>query len=219
MDTKSLVGEFLELQKAYAHTTRALVTSERYKHIALAGLIEKGDLGNEVLRESLLEHVGHLPVLATFLYPHIEHSSEVHIGHTLAMLAVHDIGETKTGDIFAYHKTTGDEEHEMRVAREVLNPTLHHLLDEYDAGETPDARYARSIDALAPNIREVDMPRVTMKRFKSLGATVDDVIEKKRKLHEWDTVLLEIFDTCMTQYRCVETGDPFVLPVKECDVV
>lgn len=45
------------------------------------------DPDDVVVRESLMEHVGSLPVLATALYPYI-HDNEVNLGDTLTMLAI-----------------------------------------------------------------------------------------------------------------------------------
>lgn len=46
---------------------------------------------DSLVRETLLAHVGSLPVLATVLYPYIN-DSEVDLGEALTMLAIHDIG-------------------------------------------------------------------------------------------------------------------------------
>ncbi len=217
-DAKRLVQEFLKLQKAYSFTKRALITSDRYVQIAKAGMVDVKDYENEVLHEPLIEHIGHLPILASFLYPHIEHTQSVDLGRSLIMLSIHDIGETVTGEIFAYHKTNSDSQTEYQAALEVLHPDMHSYFEEYEANETLDAKYARAIDALAPNIHEVDMPNVTMERFTRLNASVSDVIKKKKKYVEWDIVLLEIFDLLMTQYNRINNGDRPVFKPEPYDI-
>ncbi len=219
MTVKELVQDFLKLQNTYSFTKRALVTADRYSQIALKGLVDKQDYSNEVLREPLIEHVGHLPILASYFYPHIEHSDKVDLGRAMIMLSVHDIGETVVGEIFAYHKTEQDSVDEYEAALKVLHPSLHPYLDEYEANETFDAKYARSMDVLAPNIHEVDMPRVTMRRFSHLNASVQDVISKKRKYMEWDTVLLEVFDMLMSQYQAITDWDELIFTPEEYDIV
>jgi hypothetical protein len=219
MDIKELVQDFLKLQNAYSFTKRALVTGDRYSQIALQGLVDKKGYDNEILRESLMEHVGHLPVLAAYFHPHIEHSKEVNLGRVMVMLSIHDIGETVTGDIFAYHKTDQNNIDEYEVALKVLHPSFHPYIEEYEANETLDARYAKSVDALAPNIHEVDMPKVTMERFAFLHASVQDVIDKKRKYMEWDSVILEVFDLLMLQYRTIERGGEPIFQPESWDVL
>lgn len=217
-DIKEIIQEFLKLQNAYSFTKRALVTADRYVQIAQAGMVDIKDYDNEVLREPLVEHVGHLPILASYLHPHIEHSDKVDLGRALIMLSIHDIGETVTGEIFAYHKTNNDSETEYQAALKVLHPNFHIYLDEYEAGETLDAKYAKAIDALAPNIHEVDMPNVTMERFARLGASVDHVIKKKRQYCEWDGVLLEVFDLLMSQYDGVNNGGKLIFEPEPYDL-
>ncbi|MCA9357540.1 HD domain-containing protein [Candidatus Nomurabacteria bacterium] len=219
MNTKELVQDFLKLQNAYSFTKRALVTADRYSQIALKGLVDKNDYDNEILREPLMEHIGHLPILASYFHPHIEHSSEVNLGRAMVMLSIHDIGETITGEIFAYHKTEQDNVDEYEAAIRVLHPNFHSYLEEYEANETMDAKYAKSMDVLAPNIHEVDMPQITMKRFSQLNATYQKVIDKKRKYMEWDLVMLEVFDLLMSQYQNIENGSEPVFEPEPYDVV
>ena len=44
--------------------------------------------GDDLIRETLLEHVGSLPMVATALYPLIK-DPEVNLGDSLIMLAIH----------------------------------------------------------------------------------------------------------------------------------
>jgi len=219
MNTKELVQDFLKLQNAYSFTKRALVTADRYSQIALKGLVDKKDYDNEILRESLVEHIGHLPILAAYFHPHIEHTDEVDLGRAMVMLSIHDIGETVTGEIFAYHKTEQNNRDEYEAALSVLHPSLHPYIKEFEANETLDAKYAKSMDVLAPNIHEVDMPKVTVERFKLLNASVQNVIDKKRKYMEWDNVLLEVFDLMMSQYQSIENGGELIFKPEPYDLV
>ena len=166
MTTKERLIEFLKLQNTYAFTTRTLVTPDRYKRIALSGFVDKKDYTNDVLREPLIEHIGHLPILASYWHPYIEHTDKVDLGKVLTMLSIHDIGETVTGEICAYHKTEEDGDDEYKAALEVMHPNYHAYMDEFEALETYDAKFAKAIDAIAPNIRAVDMPKVTIARAK-----------------------------------------------------
>ncbi len=219
METKQLVKDFLALQKAYAFTNRKLVTAERYFRLAKPGILGKKDYNHLALQESLTEHVGHLNILAAFFHPHITHSKQVNLGRALTMLAIHDIGETVTGDIFSYDKTEAHDGIEYQHALNVLHKDYHPLLEEYEARESLDAKYAKAIDALAPNIHEVDMPRITIEWFHQMGATSQSIIKKKRKFMEWEPVLLEVFDLVVDQYRRVEEGEELIFQPHDFDQV
>ena len=60
------------------------------------------DFNDEMIRESLLEHVGCLPIIACFLHPYLD--KKVDLGRVLIMLTVHDIGEIETGDEMTFTK-------------------------------------------------------------------------------------------------------------------
>ena len=108
-------------------------------------------------RENSAEHSWHLALLAIVL---VEHAAEpVDVARVVAMLLVHDLVEIDAGDTFAYD----DVGHETKVEREVqaaerlygLLPsdqgtTLRALWDEFERGDTADARFALAIDRLQP---------------------------------------------------------------------
>ena len=206
-DVKQLVEDLLVLQERYSFTKRNLVTADRYEQIAKQGLVSEDDYTNEVLREPLLEHVGHLPVLATFLHPHIEHSDEVDLGRVLTMLAVHDIGETVVGDVFTYNKTEADDKAEYEAALDLLPKPLHKIYEDYEQRVSRDSLYAKSIDALAPITHSMYRAKVKIDHFKLKGATIQDVIDKKAAYFEWDKVLKEIFELCIEHYQRVDRGE------------
>lgn len=205
MNTKELIDNFLKLQKSYAFTKRKTITSDRYVHIVKSGILKGDYLNSDAVLESLSEHIGHLPILASYFYPHLR-NDEVDLGRVLIMLSIHDIGETVTGEIFAYSKTESDENDEISAAFRILNPSLHEYLIEYEQKESFDAKYARSIDIIAPNILGLDRAHINLKKFKLLGAKVDDIILKKRKYMEWNPLMLNIFDTIIEEFKNIESG-------------
>ena len=84
MTTKQIIKELLDLQNNYSFTFRAMVTSERISHC----LNNPGEINikEKRVREPLIEHVGHLPIIASFLYSHLENKDKVNLGRTLIML-------------------------------------------------------------------------------------------------------------------------------------
>ena len=201
-----LIQQLLDLQNKYARTPRAIVTGERLEYALSRGA--NINIEEAHIREKLLEHVGHLPVIAAFLHTHLEHREKVNLGRSLIMLAVHDIGETITGDVLTYHKSDKQSEEENAIAKTLLPKEFIPYFDEFELRETFDAKYAKSVDAIAPLLHELDMPNLTRNRFQTYGFNSTNIRTKKRKLFEWDNSLLQLFESMTDAYRKIERGEP-----------
>ena len=217
-NTKQLIADFLRLQRNYQFTRRSSMTKERFKDVAQANPKIALDPSATHIVEPLIEHVGHLPIIASFFHQYLEHSNELHLGRVLIMLSIHDIGETELGDINTYTKTTTDEEEEIAVARKLIPPTLLPYFEEFEALETMDAKYAKVVDAMAPIFHKLDMPYINQKRFHAKGLRIDDIIKKKRTHMEWDSFLLEMFDVCIEQLKNAEENNELLFPAVSYDV-
>lgn len=121
----------------------------------------------QVLRQTLLidgsrqensaEHSWHIAIMAIVL---AEYASEsVDVLRAIKMLLIHDLVEIDAGDTFCYD-LKGNED---KAAREALAATrlfgllpeeqgveLRSLWEEFEAQETPDARFAAALDRLQP---------------------------------------------------------------------
>jgi putative hydrolase of HD superfamily len=108
-------------------------------------------------RENTAEHSWHLGIAALVLAPFA--SEPVDVATAVAMALVHDIVEIDAGDTFAYD----DAEGATKQAREEaaadrlfgLLPTetgrrFREMWDEYERGDTPEARFVMAVDRLAP---------------------------------------------------------------------
>jgi putative hydrolase of HD superfamily len=108
-------------------------------------------------RENSAEHSWHLGVLAIVL---AEHAPETLDGlQVLRMLLVHDVVEVDAGDTFIYdHEGQAGKLERERVAADRLfgllpddqARELRSLWEEFEARETPEARFAAALDRLAP---------------------------------------------------------------------
>jgi len=107
-------------------------------------------------QESVAEHSWLMAFAAVLIAPHLQHP--VDLGHTLKLIAVHDIAEVITGDI-PYFETSArkdnklaDETDAMDRIRSMLpeesGTLLLALWQEYEDGETPEAKFARALDKL-----------------------------------------------------------------------
>jgi putative hydrolase of HD superfamily len=107
--------------------------------------------------ENSAEHSWHLALMVVVL---AEHADEpIDLGHTVQLAIVHDLVEAYAGDTFVY----GDDDPEDQARREAeaadrlfgLLPDdqaahLRGLWDEFEARETPEARFAKAIGRLQP---------------------------------------------------------------------
>lgn len=107
-------------------------------------------------QESVAEHSWLMSVAAILLSPHLEHP--VDLGHTLKLIALHDIAEAITGDIPSFETSARkdskaqDEVRAMATIAAMLPPASASLLmslwQEYEDAVTPEAKFARALDKL-----------------------------------------------------------------------
>lgn len=107
-------------------------------------------------QESVAEHSWLMSVAAILLSPHLE--NPVDFGHTLKLIALHDIAEAITGDIPSFEtgarkdSKAQDEAQAMATIATMLPPASASLLlslwQEYEDAATPDAKFARALDKL-----------------------------------------------------------------------
>lgn len=108
-------------------------------------------------RENSGEHSWHLALYAMTLAEHAE--PEVDINRVIRMLLIHDLVEIDAGDapIFGTHDAAATEADELAAAKRIfgLLPKTQaqdflNLWLEFEGNETPDARFAKSLDRFQP---------------------------------------------------------------------
>ena len=114
-------------------------------------------LVDESRRENSAEHSWHLAMIAMVMAPHAK--EPIDFERAIRILLVHDIVEIDAGDvdIYDYEARQAQEAAEIIAADRIfaLLPEpeaseLRALWDEYEARETPEARFAYSCDRLQP---------------------------------------------------------------------
>jgi putative hydrolase of HD superfamily len=114
-------------------------------------------LVDESRRENSAEHSWHLAMIAMVMAPHAK--EPIDFERAIRILLVHDIVEIDAGDvdIYDYEARKAQEAAEIIAADRIfaLLPEpeaseLRALWDEYEARETPEARFAYSCDRLQP---------------------------------------------------------------------
>ncbi|MFD1344086.1 HD domain-containing protein [Litorisediminicola beolgyonensis] len=123
----------------------------------LKGVLRASRIGDGTRRENSAEHSWHLALYALILSEHAE--TEVDRDRVIRMLLIHDLVEIDAGDapIFAGAPDPGLAEKEEAAAKRIfglLPPDQAEealaLWLEFEAAESADARFAKSLDRFQP---------------------------------------------------------------------
>lgn len=127
------------------------------------------DKSKEVVRQTYLsdgsrkendaEHSWHLAVMAILLSEYAK--KEIDVLKTVSMVLIHDLVEIDAGDTYAYD-TEGNKtkrERELKAADRIFNllpedqaKKMRALWEEFERGDTPEARFAAALDKTQPVI-------------------------------------------------------------------
>ncbi|NJD19197.1 MAG: HD domain-containing protein [Gemmatimonadetes bacterium] len=138
--------------------------------------------------ENSAEHSWHLGVMASLLAEYAP--EDVDLERTLTMLLVHDVVEIDAGDTFAFDDAAlaHKEERERRAADRLfglLPPDqagkLRGLWDEFEAGSTPEARFANALDRFHALLQNVQNRGGTWKRH---GVTREQVLSRMEPVRD-----------------------------------
>ncbi len=124
----------------------------------LKGVERRNWLADGSRRENTAEHSWHLGI-ATMIMASFA-SEPVDLATAMCMALIHDIVEIDAGDTFAYDQ---GELNDNKQAREqaaadrlfgmlpaAMGERFRGLWDEYERGDTPEARYVMAVDRMAP---------------------------------------------------------------------
>lgn len=143
--------------------------------------------------ENDAEHSWHLAMMVLVL---AEHSNEtLDIVKTLKMVLIHDIVEIDAGDTFIYDAVkahTNTEEERLAAERifGLLPPGQAEefiaVWEEFEAGKTKEARFARSVDRLQPLLQNLSNNGGTWTEF---GIDYEKVYQKKKVIKQGSQLL------------------------------
>ena len=108
-------------------------------------------------QENDAEHAWHMAVMASLLQ---EYANEpIDLARTLLMILLHDVVEIDAGDTYAYDPegVKTQREREEKAADRIFGllpedqaREFRDLFEEFDRGDTPEARYAHALDNFQP---------------------------------------------------------------------
>lgn len=129
---------------------------ERLKQVLRRNYVLDG-----VRPENVAEHSWHVAVMAVLFADHAA-GADLDLLRVLKMLLVHDLVEIDAGDTYAFDTAAhaDKEERERRAADRIFSlppepvgDELRELWEEFEAGRTPEARYALALDRLQPALQ------------------------------------------------------------------
>ena len=148
--------------------------------------------------ENDAEHAWHMAILAYLLR---EYSNEpVDAAKVMLMCLIHDIVEIDAGDTYAYDeeglKTQKARENAAKERIFSLLPDdqkeeLTSLFDEFEASETPEARFAHAVDNLQPLILNNSNDGSDWKEH---GISARQIYGRQKKTAEGSRKLFEVTD-------------------------
>jgi len=146
-ETKSDPGQLTDRQQSILDF---LLFVDRFKLIQRKGYVDGG-----TRQETDAEHAWHMALYAVVL--HGEIGLECDLAHTLKLVLIHDLVEIHAGDAYAYDDKAqaGQTEREQAAAEQLysmlpedLGHDLKGMWQEFEAGKTPEAKFARALDRL-----------------------------------------------------------------------
>ncbi|WP_304452431.1 HD family hydrolase [Nocardiopsis sp. YSL2] len=167
---------------------RFLLEADKLKRVLRRNLLVDGSR-----RENSAEHSWHLALSARTFAEYAPEGTD--IDRVTEMLVVHDIVEIDAGDTFVFDQVNAETQAAReRAAADRLFPLLpedqaaraHELWEEFEAGSTPEARFARAVDRLAPMLANWHNEGGTWLRF---GVTRAEVMAKVKLISEGSEAL------------------------------
>ena len=158
--------------------------------------------------ENDAEHSWHLAMMTIVL---AEHSDvPVDVLKVLKMVLIHDIVEIDAGDTFIYdtQKNHSNTENELIAAKRIFGllpdeqaNELIAIWQEFEAGETPEARFAQAMDRIEPLLQNTSNNGGTWREF---DVDYSKVFEKKKVIAQGSATLWKFAENLLNE--SVEKG-------------
>jgi putative hydrolase of HD superfamily len=153
--------------------------------------------------ENDAEHSWHLAMMAIVL---AGHSNEpVDILKVVKMVLIHDIVEIDAGDTFIYDtvKNHSNTDEELLAAKRIFGllpaeqaADFIAVWEEFEAGETSEAKFARSMDRLEPLLQNVSNNGGTWREF---DVDYEKVYQKKKMIAQGSEELWDYADHLLNE--------------------
>lgn len=155
----------------------------------------KTRLFNSDRQENDAEHSWHLAMMVLVLAEHS--NTEVDMLKVLKMVLIHDIVEIDAGDIFLFdkNKSHNNTEEELKAAQRIFGllpeaqgKELIEIWEEFEAGETDEAKFAKAMDRLEPVLQNASNNGGTWAEY---NVDYKTVYEKKKGIKNGSETMWE----------------------------
>ncbi|MCF2517580.1 HD family hydrolase [Dyadobacter sp. CY351] len=151
-------------------------------------ILRKTKLFNSDRNENDAEHSWHLSLMAIILAGHA--NSDIDLLRVVKMLLIHDIVEIDAGDTFIYdaQKNHTNTDEERLAANRIFGllpeeqaTELIAIWEEFEEGQTHEAKFARAMDRLEPLLQNTSNNGGTWAEF---GVSYEKVYAKKQVIQQ-----------------------------------
>lgn len=146
-------------------------------------------------KENDAEHAWHMAIMVLLLQ---EYANEpINVLKTISMLLIHDIVEIDAGDTYAYDEEAKktQKDREEKAARRIFGllpeEKGHYLMElwkEFEARETPEAKFARTMDNLQPMMLNA---ATDGKAWEEHEVSIDQIMKRNEMTGEGSNALWE----------------------------
>lgn len=152
-------------------------------------------LTDALTKENDAEHAWHMAVMTLILSEYA--NEKIDVLRTISMLLIHDIVEIDAGDTFAYdeERKKFQTEKEQKAAGRIFGMLpedqrefFRSLWDEFEAGETPEAKFAHTMDNFQPVMLNA---AVGGKGWGDWGTPFSKILKRNENTHEGSDILWE----------------------------
>ena len=151
--------------------------------------------------ENSAEHSWHLALMAMVLAEHA--NKPLDVGKVIRMVLIHDIVEIDAGDTYIYDEQGDKAEREQQAATRIfglLPPDqereFRELWEEFEGGETPEARFASALDRFMPQLHNY---HTQGRSWKEHGITAERVLSRNVEIAGGSVTLWEFTQTLIEQ--------------------
>lgn len=166
-------------------------------------ILRQTHLSGNGRRENDAEHAWHMAIMAYILQEYA--NEEVDITKVMLMCLIHDIVEIDAGDTYAYdaeglktQKAREDaaKERIFSLLPEDQKQELLQIFDEFEAFQTPEAKFARAMDNLQPLLLNNSNDGGDWKEHE---VTAENVYGRQRKTKLGSEKLFEVTDRILKE--------------------
>lgn len=146
-------------------------------------------------KENDSEHAWHMAIMTLILSEYA--NDDIDVLKTISMLLIHDLVEIDAGDTYAYDEEGKKTQHAREVAAadrifgllpEDQKTKFRALWDEFESGDTPESRFARTMDRVQPMMLNAASGGISWKEHQ---VVLSQILERNVSTKDGSTALWE----------------------------